>query len=92
MVGSYLVNPEGVALGFGQNNGGATNSQSLSAYAVNPDAGTWTLIVDFTDPVVGDEIAQRFTGNIQLDNVLVNAPALPDNRRIRLRAGVPACR
>ena len=92
MVGSYLVNPEGVALGFGQNNGGATNSQSLSAYAVNPDAGTWTLIVDFTDPAVGYEIAQRFTGNIQLDNVLVNAPALPDNRRIRLRAGVPACR
>jgi hypothetical protein len=89
IVGSYLVNPEGVAVGFAQNNGGATNSRSLSAYAVNPDAGTWTLIVDFTDPVVGDEITQRFTGNILLDNVFVNAPALPGNRRVRLAAGVP---
>ena len=42
---------------------------SLTAYTLNPVAGTWTLIVEFAEPVIGDEISQPFSGNIQLDNV-----------------------
>ena len=55
IVGSYLVNPNGVAVGFGQNSLNGTNTASLTAYTLNPVSGTWTLIVDFASPVVGDE-------------------------------------
>jgi Peptidase inhibitor I9 len=66
-VGSYLIAPDGTAVGFGQNNltSGAT---SLAAYTINPAAGTWTLIVDFAEPIVGDEVSQPFSGNVKLDN------------------------
>jgi Subtilase family len=89
VVASYLINPDGVAVGFAQNNGGAANSLSLTSYALNPVAGTWTLIVDFTGPVVGDEISQPFTGNIKLDNVTASAAGLPHSAYQKLAAGVP---
>jgi len=88
-VGAYLVNPDGVAVGFGQNSLNGTNSQALTAYTHDPLAGTWTLIVDFSEPVVGDEISQPFTGNIKLDHVSVSAAGLPNNRHTKLAAGVP---
>ncbi|HKN72148.1 MAG TPA: S8 family serine peptidase [Terriglobales bacterium] len=89
VVGTYLVNPDGVAVGFGQNSLNGTNSLSLTAYTLNPVAGTWTLIVDFAEPVVGDEISQPFTGNIKLDNVSASAAGLPTSRSTKLAAGVP---
>jgi len=89
MVGAYLVNPDGVAVGFGQNSLNGTNSLALTAYTLNPVAGTWTLIVDFASPVVGDEISQPFTGNIQLDHVSASASGLPDSVSDKLPAGIP---
>jgi hypothetical protein len=90
-VGSYLVSPDGIALGFGQNllPSGTANGLSLTANTVNPIPGTWTLIVDFAEPVVGDEISQPFTGNIKLDQVSATAPALPNDASTKLKAGVP---
>src|SRR6185312_13330016 len=59
-VAAYLVAPDGAALGFGMNSFGSTASatKSLSAFTLNPKPGTWTLIVDFANPVVGNEISQ----------------------------------
>ena len=85
VVGAYLVNPDGVAVGFGEND----NGSSLSAYTLNPIAGNWTLIVDFAEPVIGDEISQPFTGNISLDGIHVSAAGLPDSTSHKLKAGVP---
>ena len=51
--------------------------------------GTWTLIVDFAEPVVGDEISQPFTGNIKFNNVSVSASGLPNSNGTKLAAGVP---
>ena len=97
-VGSYLIAPDGTAVGFGQNNltNGAT---SLTAYALNPAAGTWTLIVDFAEPIVGDEVSQPFSGNVKLDNTGVavalgsgassNVSALLGSASISVPAGVP---
>jgi hypothetical protein len=87
------VNPDGVAVGFGANGvagaEGVTNTLALTAYTHDPIPGTWTLVVDFADPVVGNEISQPFTGNIHLDGVSVHASGLPDSVKTRLAAGVP---
>jgi Subtilase family len=99
-VGAYLVSPDGDVLGYGQNTvatsvdpkTGAisfTPSKSLTAYTLNPVAGTWTLIVDFAEPVVGNEISEPFTGRILANSVQVSAAGLPDSASTKLAAGTP---
>jgi Peptidase inhibitor I9 len=86
-VGAYLVDPNGNVAGYGQNSINGTQGTSLTAYAANPITGTWTLIVDFAEPIAGDEISQSFNGNIVFNNVGVSAPALPDRAHTKLQAG-----
>jgi hypothetical protein len=88
-VGSYLVSPDGDALGFGQNSLNYSPGTSLTAYALSPEAGDWTLIVEFAGPVEGNEISQPFTGDIQLDNVTAAATGLPDAVATELTPGTP---
>jgi len=88
-VGSYLVSPDGDALGYGQNSFNGTNEKSLTAYALDPVPGDWTLIVDFAEPVVGDELSQPFSGNIELNNVAVSSSGVPNNVHHVLAAGTP---
>jgi hypothetical protein len=87
-VGTYLVAPDGTAVGFGQNNL-TTGSKTLTAYALNPAPGTWTLIVDFAEPVVGNEISQRFSGNVRLDDTDIVVSGIPNSSHVTLPAGVP---
>ncbi len=87
-VGAYLVAPDGTALGFGQNNL-TTGSTTLTAYTLNPTPGRWTLIVDFANPVVGNEISQSFSGNVRLDDTDVSVSGIPSGEHISLAAGVP---
>ncbi|HEY1724551.1 MAG TPA: S8 family serine peptidase [Steroidobacteraceae bacterium] len=91
IAGAYLVNPYGVAVGFGQNADSATgkSATSLTAYTLNPVPGTWTLVLDFAEPITGNEISEPFSGNIALDDVSASAPGLPQSPFVRLRAGVP---
>jgi hypothetical protein len=86
-VGAYLISPGGDALGYGQNN--LIGGTSLTAYTLNPVPGTWTLIVDFAEPVAGNEISQPFTGNVVFNHVRVSAHGLPDSNSVKLAAGVP---
>jgi uncharacterized lipoprotein YajG len=97
-VGAYLISPDGDALGYGQNSlatsvnltSGAirfTDEKSLTAYVVNPVHGTWTLIVDFAEPVVGNEVSQRYTGDIRFNHTKVTAAGLPDSAATQLAAG-----
>ena len=90
-VGSYLISPDGDTLGYGQNVDPITGTPSLSstAYTLNPVPGIWTLILDFAEPVVGNEISERFTGNIRFNQVIVRASGLPNSASIHLSAGTP---
>ncbi len=88
-VGDYLIAPDGQALGFGENILDGIDSRSLSAYVLDPTPGTWTLAIDFSGPVIGDEVAQPFDGTIALDATKATAIGLPDSPKILLKRGVP---
>ncbi len=88
-VAAYLISPDGTALGFGQNSFNGTQGLSLTANTLNPAPGLWTLVVEFAQPVVGDEISQAFSGRIVLNQVNASAPGLPDSPSVTLTAGVP---
>jgi hypothetical protein len=91
-VGAYLVAPDGAALGFGANNlifNNIANGPALTASTLNPVPGTWTLIVDFAEPVAGDEISQAFSGTIRLNDTSAAAPGLPNTASTVLTSGVP---
>jgi hypothetical protein len=88
-VGAYLVDPNGNVAGYGQNSINGNQSASLTAWAVNPIEGTWTLIADFAEPVAGNEVSQPFTGTILFNNVSVSAAGMPDSTGTTLPAGQP---
>ena len=88
-VGAYLVSPDGNAIGYGQNSINGNPGLSLTAYVAHPVAGTWTLIVDFAEPIQGNEVSEAFTGNIELNAVNVSATGLPDSLSTTLPSGVP---
>ena len=88
-VGSYLISPDGDTLGYGQNTLNGTGGLSLTAYTLNPVAGTWTLIVDFAEPVEGNEVSDPFTGNIAFNITKVSAAGLPDSASTTLASGAP---
>lgn len=88
-VGDYLIAPDGEVLGFGQNSVGGLSTPSLSAYVLDPVPGTWTLAVDFSGPVFGDEVSQPFHGTIALDTTQATATGLPDSPKILLKRKAP---
>jgi len=87
-VAAYLISPDGDTLGYGQNNLTGPGT-AITAYTLHPVQGIWTLIVEFSEPIVGDEISQRFTGDIEFNDVQAFAPALPHSPSDSLTAGAP---
>jgi Subtilase family len=96
-VSAYLVAPGGQTMGYGSNylatgftaTGVPVESprRQLSLYTSNPIAGVWTLIIDFTAPVPGNEVADPFTGLIRYNAVQWSRGTLPAFPRTTLRAG-----
>ena len=88
-VGLFLVSPDGDALGYGQNSLNGTSGLSATAYTINPVPGTWTLVVDFAEPVAGDELSDPYTGNVAFNQTKASAAGLPDTASTTLAAGTP---
>ncbi len=86
-VSAYLVAPGGQTMGYGSNylatgftaTGVPVESprRQLSLYTSNPIAGVWTLIIDFTAPVPGNEVSDPFTGLIRFNAVQWSRGGLP---------------
>jgi hypothetical protein len=86
-VAAYLVSPDGNVQGYGMNIPlSGIPSTRLSAFAVNPAAGRWTLIVTFVNQIVGNEVSDAFTGHIRLNVASVSAPKLPNSPAIVVTA------
>jgi hypothetical protein len=95
VVGAYLVNPDGDVAGCGQNYdlSGArlgVTGPTLTATALRPAAGLWTLIVAFAEPVTGTEVADPFTGNVAFTAAGTEVPAklLPRGRTLSMDQAV----
>jgi hypothetical protein len=94
-VGAYLVSPDGNVVGSGQNdditeNENGTTGLTLEATLLTPAPGTWTLVVTFTSPTPGTEVAEPFRGVISFAQAArLAAPALPDSAAQTLPAGAP---
>jgi hypothetical protein len=94
----FLIDPHGQTLGFGtnrvatgynQSTGAATvtNVRQATVYHRAPEAGRWTLGINFAGPGVGNEVSQPFSGAIQFNKVDVSATGLP--KGATLAAGKP---
>jgi hypothetical protein len=96
-VSGYLVAPGGETMGYGSNylttgfnrDGVPLEAagKQLSLYASDPIPGVWTLIIDFTAPVPGNELSDPFTGRIRFNAVSFNRGALPDSAAVSLKRG-----
>jgi hypothetical protein len=96
-VSAYLVAPGGQTMGYGSNylDTGFTSSgvpvesprRQLSLYTSNEIPGTWTLIIDFTSPVPGNELSDSFKGLIRLNAVRWSRGKLPASPRTTLAPG-----
>jgi hypothetical protein len=98
-VSGYLIAPGGETMGYGSSylTTGFSSSgvpvespgRQLSLYTSNPIPGVWTLILEFTSPVPGNELADPFTGRIRLNAASFNRGALPDSPAVSLKRGKP---
>jgi len=96
-VSAYLVAPGGQTMGYGSNflTTGFTSTrvpvesarQQLSLYASDPITGVWTLIIDFTSPVPGNELADPFSGRIRFNSVRWSRGQLPASPAVKLAPG-----
>jgi hypothetical protein len=98
-VSGYLIAPGGETTGYGSSylttgfsSGGVpveSPRRQMSLYTANPVPGRWTLIIDFTSPVPGNELSDPFTGRIRFNGVSVNRGTLPNSPAASLTRGKP---
>ncbi len=96
-VSGYLVAPGGETMGYGSsylttgfNSSGVpveSPRRQLSLYTSNPIPGVWTLIIDFTSPVPGNELSDPFTGQVRFNAVSSSRGTLPDSPSVSLTRG-----
>ncbi len=92
---AWLVDPSGNAVAFASNgvvtsddmgNPVYTNTLGTNLHALNPAAGTWTLIVLFAPQVSGQDLSEPFTVSLNEHPVPAAASGLPDSSSKTLSA------
>ncbi|MCU1679431.1 MAG: Bacillopeptidase [Amycolatopsis sp.] len=92
----YLVAPDGQTAGqssnqllVGSNHGQpvTVGSPGSRVHTTNPAAGRWTVIITFTNPVVGDQLSTTLSGKVDFAPVAPKVTGLPTSGT--LKAGVP---
>jgi hypothetical protein len=92
---SYLVSPDGQTVGYSSNytfvlSGGSFspkapyslspgNTPYLQMYSASPEAGQWELVLQWLNPVTGNELTEPFSGSVQFNQVKVKSLGLPDS-------------
>jgi hypothetical protein len=87
----FLVDPSGQTVGYSSNVttdnfGTPFSTQWLNIYHVAPQAGQWKLVLDWLNPVTGNELTEPFTGSIAFNQVSTSNN-LPQSSSTVLRAG-----
>ncbi|HET9059576.1 MAG TPA: S8 family serine peptidase, partial [Acidimicrobiales bacterium] len=99
----YLVAPDGQTIGYSSNYTFVPSGSSfapkqiaqpvpgstpyLQTYALDPQAGQWELVLQWANPVTGNELTEPFTGTVQFNKVKVTVPGLPTAGTRKLRQG-----
>ena len=90
---AYLVDPNGQTVGYSSDftleptSGGLETAVSpfTQLYHVAPIPGQWQLVLFWSNPVVGDELSDPFTGSIAFNQVSVSSE-LPDSSSVNIPA------
>jgi hypothetical protein len=74
----YLVDPNGQTVGSSSNyttdnSGNQTATRWVTMYHVAPQPGPWRLVLDWVNPVTGNELNEPFSGAIQFNQVRAHA-------------------
>jgi hypothetical protein len=94
----YLVDPAGQTVGYSSNYTVVPKSTSrfvpgstryLQTFAVSPQAGEWELVLEWENPVTGNELTEPFSGAIRFDQVQAFS-LLPDSTSAVLLRGKTA--
>lgn len=59
----------------------------LQMYAVAPQAGQWELVLQWTNPVTGNELTEPFSGSIQFNQAHAGGKSLPSSPSATLAQG-----
>ena len=90
-----LVDPNGVAesttsnVSINANNNTANDALGAQLHALNPAAGTWTLVVAYLPTVSGTALTEPFTVSTNESAVPASATGLPTSASTTLPAGKP---
>jgi hypothetical protein len=99
----FLVSPGGQQLGYSGNytfvpSGSSAEPKAayslvpgatpyLQMYAVAPQAGQWELVLQWTNPVTGNELNEPFSGSIQFNQAHASGKGLPSSPTATLAQG-----
>lgn len=59
----------------------------VQMYVAAPEAGEWLMVLEWANPVTGNELAEHFEGAIRFDQVRVTAKGVPDSSATELSQG-----
>jgi hypothetical protein len=91
-VAAFLLDPEGQAVASSSSVtlnrvGTLVTTGNVNVYKDAPQAGTWTLVLDWLQPVSGSELTETFQGQVRFNHVDVvsNLPSAAKTKLHRLR-------